>query len=153
MTEIEQIVSGIRDLINGPRKKHALLQNHAPWMMLCSALDVIEDTDCCLEAFLATDINFDSGNQGLNDGKKYMFVYGTLQALFVQQDAVEHFHQALKIRYNLSRDHKSVLREIRDIRNNSIGHPTKSDRQTPIAFNFISRMTIGNQGFTLATAL
>ena len=146
MTDIEQIVSGIRDLINGPRKKHALLQNHAPWMMLCSALDVIEDTDCGLEAFLTTDVNH------FNDGNKYVYVYGTLQALFVQQDAVKHFHQALKIRYNLSRDHKSVLREIRDIRNNSIGHPTKSDRQTPIAFSFISRITIGNQGFTLATA-
>ena len=146
MTEIERFVSEIRDKINEPRKQHALLQDHALWMMLCSSLDVIEDTDCGLEAFLTTDVH------NLNDGNKYVYVYGTLQVLFVQQDAVEHFRQALGMEYNLACDDKSVLMEIRNIRNNSIGHPTKSDRQTPIAFNFISRITIGNQGFTLATA-
>lgn len=142
MTEIEQLVSEIRDNINKPRKKHVLLQNHASWMMLCSALDVIEDTDCGLEAFLTTDVNH------FNDGNKYVYVYGTLQALFVQQDALEHMAEAIEIPYT----RESTLTEIRKIRNNSIGHPTKSDRQTPIAFNFISRITIGNQGFTLATA-
>jgi hypothetical protein len=142
MTEIEQLVSKIRDNVNKPRKKHALLQNHASWMMLCSALDVIEDTDCGLEAFLTTDVNH------FNDGNKYVYVYGTLQALFVQQDAVEHMAEAIKIPYT----RESTLTEIRKIRNNSIGHPTKSDRQTPIAFNFISRITIGSQGFTLVTA-
>ena len=145
MTEIERLVGEIRDKINEPRKQHALLQNHALWVMLCSSLDVIGDTDCGLEAFLTTDVH------DFNDGNKYVYVYGTLQALFVQQDAVKHLHQALEMDYNLARDDKSMLMEIRNIRNNSIGHPTKSDRQTPIAFNFISRMTIGNQGFTLAT--
>ena len=146
MTGIEQLVSEIRDNVNKPRKKHALLQDHASWMMLCSALDVIEDTDCGLEAFLTTEVN------DFNDGNKYVYVYGTLQALVVQQDAVKHFHESIKIPYRLTSDDKSVLGDIRDIRNNSIGHPTKRDRTKPVAFNFISRMTIGNQGFTLATA-
>ena len=146
MTGIEQLVSEIRDNINEPRKKHALLQDHASWMMLCSSMDVIEDTDCGLEAFLTTDVD------DFNDGNKYMYVYGTLQALVVQQDAVKHFHESLNIPHDLTCDHKSVLGHIREIRNNSIGHPTKRDRIKPIAFNFISRITIGNQGFTLATA-
>ena len=54
--------------------------------------------DLCLEAFLETDIDgFDAGN-------KYMYVYGTLQALFVQQDAVEHLIESLKIPYPLNED-------------------------------------------------
>ena len=151
MTEIEQLVDEIRNNINKPRKKHALLQNHVLWMMLCSALDVIEDTDSCLDGFLITDID------KLNIGSKYIFVYGTLQALVVQQDAVRHFGEVLEVSPDLPCEHRSFLLRIRDIRDHSIGHPTKQDRPRkkkgePVSCNFISRTTIGNQGFTLATA-
>ena len=76
MQNILQFISDIRDLVNKPRKQYLLLKDSAAWYMLCSSLDVIEDADLCLEAFLETDIDgFDAGN-------KYMYVYGTLQALF-----------------------------------------------------------------------
>ena len=115
--------------------------------MLCSSLDAIEDTDYCLEAFLTTDID------PLDDGNKYMYVYGTLQALFVQQDAVEHLTESLKIPYPLNENsnEKQQLKEIRDIRNDSVGHPTKRGGGIGRAFNFISRITINNQGFELGT--
>ena len=96
MQNISQLTSDIRDLIDDPRKKHLLLKDSIAWNMLCSSLDVIEDTDYCLEAFLTTDID------SLDDGNKYMYVYGTLQALFVQQDAVEHLTESLKIPYPLN---------------------------------------------------
>ncbi len=88
-------------------------------------------------AFLETNIDgFDAGN-------KYMYVYGTLQALIVQQDAVKNLTESLKIPY--TPDQK--LKDIRDIRNDSVGHPTKRGGGTGSAFNFISRITINNQGF------
>ena len=148
MTEIEQFVDEIREIINSPRIKYTLSQDYAPWMMLCSTLDAIEDTDSCLNAFLTTDINFDSGNQHLDYGRKYIFVYGALQALFVQQDAVENMAKALEIPYT----REATLKEIREIRNDSVGHPTKRGDGQGKAFNFISRMTINNQGFQLGTA-
>ena len=141
MQNISQLTSDIRDLIDDPRKKHLLLKDSIAWNMLCSSLDVIEDTDCCLETFLTTDIDH------LDDGKKYMYVYGTLQALFVQQDAVKHLAESLKISYPLNQQ----LNEIRTIRNDSVGHPTKRGGSTERAFNFISRITISNQGFELGT--
>ena len=141
MQNISQLSSDIRDLIDDPRKKHLLLKDSIAWNMLCSSLDVIEDTDCCLETFLTTDIDH------LDDGKKYMYVYGTLQALFVQQDAVKHLAESLKISYPLNQQ----LNEIRTIRNDSVGHPTKRGGSTERAFNFISRITISNQGFELGT--
>ena len=141
MQNILQLTSDIRGLINAPRKQYLLLKNSTAWNMLCSSLDVIEDTDYCLEAFLTTDID------PLDDGNKYMYVYGTLQALIVQQDAVKHLAESLKIPYTL--DQK--LKDIRDIRNDSVGHPTKRRRGTGKAFNFISRITINNQGFNLGT--
>ena len=147
MQNISQLISDIRDLINEPRKQHLLLKDSAAWNMLCSSLDVIEDTDYCLEAFLTTDID------PLDDGNKYMYVYGTLQALFVQQDAVEHLTEPLKIPYPLNENsnEKQQLNEIREIRNDSVGHPTKRGGGTGRAFNFISRITIDNQGFELGT--
>ncbi len=147
MQNITQLISDIRDLVNKPRKQYLLLKDSAAWYMLCSSLDVIEDADLCLEAFLETDIDgFDAGN-------KYMYVYGTLQALFVQQDAVEHLIESLKIPYPLNEDSngKQQLKEIRDIRNDSVGHPTKRGKGTERAFNFISREPINNQGFRLGT--
>ena len=150
MKNINQLTKKIRELIYPPRKKHALLQDNIGWNMLCSCLDVIEDTDSCLDAFLMTDFDrFDDGDQHLADGNKYMYVYGTLQALVLQQDAVKHLAESLKIPYTSD----PSLRKIREIRNASVGHPTKQDRpaEEPIRFNFISRISIGNQGFKLGT--
>ena len=133
MQNISQLTSDIRDLIDDPRKKHLLLKDSIAWNMLCSSLDVIEDTDCCLETFLTTDIDH------LDDGKKYMYVYGTLQALFVQQDAAKHLAESLEIAYPINKqsNEDQQLNEIRDIRNNSVGHPTKRGGGTGAAFNFI----------------
>ncbi len=144
MQDVKQLMSDVRDMINSPRKQYALLQNVAAWRMLCCCLDVIEDIDCCLEAFLKTDINH------FDDGNKYMYIYGTLQALFVQQDAIKHLAEALKIPYTLD----PSLKEIREIRNDSVGHPTKRDRgkNKTVTFNYISRISIGSQGFRLGTA-
>ena len=148
MPNITQLVSNIRNLINKPRKKHLLLKNSTAWNMLCSSLDVIEDTELGLGTFLATNIDH------LDDGGKYLYVYGTLQALFVQQDAVKHLTESLEIPYNPDANAVQKLDEIRDIRNDSIGHPTKRDRNKDktVRFNFISRISIGNQGFGLGTS-
>ena len=130
-------------------KSDVLLQDTAVCHLLCSSLDVIEDTDYCLEAFLTKDIeglDEEGDKYVLATGTKYMYVYGTLQALFVQQDAVKHLAESLQIPYTCD----SSLKEIREIRNDSVGHPTKRGKGS--AFNFISRVTIDNQGFKLSTA-
>lgn len=156
MKDINQLTEEIRKLIHPPRKKHAVIE----WNMLCSCLDVIEDTDSCLDAFLMTDLDrFDDGDQYLADGNKYMYVYGTLQALYMQQYAVEHLTESLKIPDAEDPSLKKItedpsLKKIREIRNASVGHPTKQDRppKEPVRFNFISRISIGKQGFKLGTA-
>lgn len=139
MQDIAQLVEEIRKLINRPRKQYALLQDRAMWAMLCSSMDTIEDTELCFDAFLTEDID------RADDGVKYVFVYGTLQALFVQQDAVQNFHEALNIPYTQD----PSLGSIREIRNDSVGHPTK--RGGGPSYNFIARITLGSQGFQLRT--
>ena len=141
MQDIAQLVDDIRELINRPRKQYALLQDEAMWAMLCSSMDAIEDTELCFDAFLTEDID------RADDGVKYVFVYGVLQALFVQQDAVQNFHEALNIPYTQN----PSLGSIRKIRNDSVGHPTKRGEGQGRSYNFISRITLGSQGFQLRT--
>ncbi|MDE0087006.1 MAG: hypothetical protein OXU23_14895 [Candidatus Poribacteria bacterium] len=152
MQKITQLVEEIRKLIRHPSKKRSLLQHNVAWNMLYSCLDVIEDTECCLDAFLATDLDhFDGRDQHLADGNKYMYVYGALQALYLQQDAITHLTESLCLVKSFKLP--CSLAKIREIRNASIGHPTKQDRPSkkPVRFNFISRISIGNQGFKLGT--
>jgi len=140
MTTISELESEIRDIINNPRRQYVLLQNSAAWNMLCSYLDVIGDTELAFDASLR--------KRGVEDDvEKYLLVYGALQALFIQQDAVRNLTEALNISYTPD----PLLEHIREIRNDSIGHPTKRGGGSGKAFNFIVRMSLSQHGFTLMT--
>lgn len=128
----------IRDFINKPKKQFNLLKNHKFWNQLCSSLDVIEDSDLAIAAYINSEF-------GTDDGEKYLRLYGVLQALFLQQDAVTNLCESLGLPNNLTSHPK--LKEIRDIRNDSIGHPTK--RGNYKSYHFISRATITKSGFQL----
>ena len=125
---LDKRVKEIRDLINSPRKQHALGQDEAFWLMLCSCMDTIQDTEAALEGFLTEDADSYDRN------RRYLHIYGALQALFVQQDAVDNLHTSLKIRY----PREACIQEIRDIRNYAAGHPTnKTEKGVEGAFNFV----------------
>ncbi|KAF5433529.1 hypothetical protein C5S39_01515 [Candidatus Methanophagaceae archaeon] len=128
----------IRDFINEPRKQFNLLKNPKFWNQLCSSLDVIGDSDLAIDAYINSEF-------GKDDGEKYLSLYGVLQALFLQQDAVTNLCESLGLKNNLIANPK--LKEIRDIRNDSIGHPTK--RGNYKSYHFISRITIEKFGFQL----
>ena len=138
MSRIEELNGEIRDLINAPRKHAALLKDPAQYYKLCSCLDAIGDTEL---AFGAYEQMLDSPRPG----SSYILAYGFLQALFVQQDAVRHLHEALGI----CSEPDTLLDEIRELRNDSAGHPTKRGRGKGNRFNFISRMSIRKSGFQL----
>jgi hypothetical protein len=118
-----------------------LLKNSGAWFKLCSSLDTIGDTEVALDAY-------ESIEEPQSDGEKYLLLYGVLQVLFVQQDAVAHLSEALDIPYSAD----PLITEIREVRNDSIGHPTKRGGGKGRAFNFISRISIGKGGFTLMTS-
>jgi hypothetical protein len=119
-------------------KQFSLLKNHKFWNQLCSSLDVIGDSDLAISAYINSEF-------GTDDGEKYLRLYGVLQALFLQQDAVINLCESLGLPNNLTSHTK--LKEIRDIRNDSIGHPTK--RGNYKSYHFISRVTIAKSGFQL----
>ena len=138
-TTLDKRIKEIRDLINSPRKQHALLGNNALWLMLCSCMDTIQDTEVALESYLTEDTN------NSERGRNYLHTYGALQAIFVQQDAVENLHEALDIQYV----EDASLEQIREIRNDAAGHPTK--RGNKKSFNFVYFRSKYTHGFNLMT--
>ena len=127
---ISQLAQDIQDIVHTNRD--VLSQDIPTWNVLCSALDVIGDTAKCLEASFRMDMS------RLHDGDKYVYIYGALQALTMQQEAVEHLAESLE--YSYTRD--PLLDEIRKDCTDSVGHPTKQGEGAGITSHFISRATI-----------
>lgn len=117
MATIRELEEKIRTFINTPRKHLAIFEDSAKFHKLCSCLDVIGDTELALRAY-------EEMPDSVQPGSSYILVYGFLQTLFVQQDAVSNLHEAFKVPY----EPDPLLFEIRKIRNDAIGHPTERDR-------------------------
>lgn len=105
---------------------------------------MIGDTELALHAYITDP--FPPG-----DGASYLIVYGALQTLFLQQDAIFNLAAALAIPETL--DKYARLGEIREIRNASIGHPTRKGGKTAPSFHFITRVTLSKDGFSLLSDL
>jgi hypothetical protein len=143
---VNESIQRIRDFINKPRRQYLLLKDPASWSQCCSCLDVIEDSELAIAAYSA-------GEFGASDGARYLAVYGLLQALFLQQHAIDNLCRSLGIPDTIYKYPR--LKDIREIRNMSIGHPTKRERngnskkgELP-SYHFISRPTLSINGFTL----
>jgi len=140
---MENKLKQIRRFINQPRRQYNLIKNLPYWNQLCASLDAIEDTKFAIDSYVAVE----SGN---DKGQLYLLVYGVLQALFLQQDAVNNLCEALAIPVEHSKYPK--LKKIRKIRNDSIGHPTKrGESKGKHSYHYISRMSLTLKGFDLLT--
>lgn len=135
----------IRGFIGSPRLQHVLMRDLAAWNVLCSSLDVIGDSHMAISTYEAV-------QESNDDGLCYLFIYGILQALYVQQNAVWHILEALNIKVP---GPDQDLSYVRDIRNRATGHPTKRESRPKQNLtqrsHFITRFTLRTTGFHLAT--
>jgi hypothetical protein len=107
------LLKKIRDLCNHPWKRELLFNDRVKWNKLWASMDAIEDTQLAIETYLGLE-SFDGYNGG------YLYIYGLLQALNIQQDAVNNLNKTL---FNATIDYKNEypkLFEIRENRNNSL---------------------------------
>lgn len=126
------------------REQKQLRRDIAKWNQFRSSLDAIRQTHRAIEAYNHT-------NGDLSDDECYLAIYGLLQALVVQQDAMCHLAEALGTKPVHMARHKR-LEEIRNIRNWSVGHPTKIDRYDTRSHHAIQRTHLGRGGFSLYSA-
>lgn len=137
---VRDLESKIRDRINSRRRQHQLLSRIADWNRLCSALDVVGDTELGLASY--------STHEPVSDiGVRYLHVYGALQLLQTQQDAVAEICAALQIKPAAS----PKVPLVRELRSSAIGHPTRQQEDNRSKSNFIVRATLSQFGFTLFT--
>ncbi|MDE0628623.1 MAG: hypothetical protein OXH99_19690 [Bryobacterales bacterium] len=141
MSKINELVSQIRELINEPRKHLAISEDDTEWYRLCSSLDAIGDTELAFHEYEKLSVPIKSR-------AIYILVYGFLQALYLQQDAVRNLHKALQIPYKSD----PLLREVREVRN-AVVHPTDGGQSKEKRFRFISRMSLNKSGFQLVTVV
>ena len=138
ISEIGRLEDAVRKHINTHRYQVDLLKDSSNWNQICSSLDVIGDTIYAISSYEAAEYPEDHGLQ-------YIYTYGLLQALFLQQDAIRYLSEAFDIKLSLSDE----LLEIRGIRNASIGHPTKQNQKGTRFYNHISRISMSKSGFDL----
>ncbi|MCG8093235.1 MAG: hypothetical protein JAZ17_06335 [Candidatus Thiodiazotropha endolucinida] len=138
--DVAKLEDKIRYFINSGRKQASLLKDSAAWNKLCSSLDVVGDTQLAIEAHQ----NF---HETKGDGESYLIVYGVLQAMLLQQDAVKHIGNALNIKVKLPRQ----LEDIRIIRNSAAGHPAYQKENGLAKSSFITRISLSPVSFQLMT--
>lgn len=138
---ITSLEDDVRNFINTRRQQVQLLGAKNTWNQICSSLDVIGDTALSIQDYFCSP--FPS-----SDGLKYIYTYGFLQSLFLQQDAVRHLAEA----FDIPHDPSDRLTKVREIRNSAIGHPTKQNIKKLTYYNYISRTTLTKTGFTLMRA-
>lgn len=118
--DLQNKIRELRDLINSSicYKQGAWdRKDDGDWSKLWTAVDNVEDTQSAIEEY-----------SSLKEFSR-LAVYGLLQAMFVQQDAIRHLEEAIKIKVvNYKTDYPDLFK-IRDIRNETIGHPTETKRK------------------------
>lgn len=135
-----EISRQIRDYGQNPRHIQRLLTIQFDWHQLCAALDIIEDVDMAIGAYL-------EGDFPSTPGEQYLRVYGVFQALFVQQDALRHFVEVILPSRPITL--VDVLKDVREARNASVGHPSELKRGGDVSAHGINRSTMGKDGFQL----
>jgi hypothetical protein len=143
LENLDILSSKVRDYINIGRIQNKLIQNKKNWNQICSSLDVIGDTTCAISSYINDSFPND-------DGLKYIYIYGILQSLFLQQDSLKHLSCALLLINEKDYKVNDELEKIRNIRNEAIGHPTNKGGGK--SFHYISRITIEKNGFDLLSS-
>jgi hypothetical protein len=140
MQTLYELTRWIRDYGHDPRHLPRLIADRFVWHQIWTAVDILDDVEAAMSAYL-------EGEFPVDVGERYLRVYGIMQALFVQQDALKHLVGAI---------HPSKLLEVADdlkdiceARNASVGHPTQLNRKGMLSTHGIVQITMNKDGFEL----
>lgn len=136
------LMKDIRDFCNHPWKRGQLFQDRTKLNKLWASLDAIENSQLAIDHYLDMP-DFTAVNGG------YLYIYGLMQALFIQQDALSSLSIVLFDTIIDFQVEYPELYKIRELRNNSIGHPT--NRRDNKSFHYIGRDRLNRGQFTLVS--
>ena len=138
----EQCLS-IRDIVFNSPMEHLFLKRKGDRFQIAACLDTIEDAQLAVEEYR---LLYLSSNQ-TDKGKLYLAVYGVLQGIFLQQDALMNLANCLHFPCQI--DDYQALKTIREIRNQSVGHPTSYRRNKTESYFAINRSSLSLEQFEM----
>ena len=140
MPTLRELSIWIRDYGQDPRHQSRLLADRFLWHQLWTAMDVIDDVESALTAYTENEFPTEVG-------EKYLRIYGVMQALFLQQDALDDLIKAIHPAKDICV--KDILKDIREARNASVGHPTRFGRRGVLSTHGIVQHSMRKEGFEL----
>ena len=112
-----ELLRYVREFIQHPRRLDPLINNKPGWYMLTSAMDIVSDTESAIASYEKGDWQ--------DKGTLYLVIFGLLQAMYLQQDALRSMVHALEGNADYKIDSEPEAMSIRQIRHDTVGHPTK----------------------------
>lgn len=113
-----------------------------------SSLYVLIDTQLALDLYKEKEIIVKTQSNWLEEKtKNYILIYGVLQALYIQQDAIINICRVLKIFDKSMILENKDLSYIRNLRNSCTGHPSNNYDSSN---NFISQTSVSQYSFSYA---
>jgi hypothetical protein len=103
------------------------------------SLDVAEDAMAAISCFL-------SGGIGSDVGERYLRLYGVLQAVFLQQSAVLMLCKLFLGTWT-EPGALSAWKELRSLRNLTVGHPVEQSTGNHIRRSFVTQISLADNGF------
>lgn len=138
MTSVDnELIRKTRYHINRIEKQIELMGSREKWLRVTAALNVLEDTDCAITYYRESEYPNELNGQ-------YLFTYGLLQALFVQEDAVNSINIALfdkEVDFKVDYPDAYAVREMRD---DVVGHPTNRRNKE---FIYLAQHSLSKKGF------
>lgn len=137
LKSFQETSSLFRDMINDPRRHYNLFKRPKDFNTVCSAMDIIDDILYALNSYAAS--------KHADQGLAYLEIFGVLQGLYVQQDAIRKLYLIITGKeIDLNSDYPDI-KVVRDIRTRVAGHPVTGNG----ASHFLVRYTVSKWGFKL----
>lgn len=140
MLTMRELSRWIRDYGHDARHQRRLIADRFVWHQLWAAMNIVDDVDSAMHAYLDHEFPTDIG-------ERYLRIYGAMQGLFLQQDALSDLMKAICPGEEVHEN--DVLKDIREARNTSIGHPTRLSRKGNLSTHGIVQISISKDGFDL----
>lgn len=134
---IDELTSQLRGLANKSVFIENIKRHKFNWDLTWAAVDMVEDTQLAINSFRA------GGNGRSNQGEEYLKVYGLFQAIFMQQDAVKHIAEGLKLS-EVSIWEDANASAVRVIRNKYFGHHKHKNQDKTVTYHGVARMSVGS---------
>jgi hypothetical protein len=140
MSDLESVLTQIRDK-HFHRIDLSLFFEEDSDKITCAqiSLDVAEDAMAAISCFL-------SGGIGSGVGERYLRLYGVLQAVFLQQDAILTLCK-LFLGSRTEPGAPSAWKELRSLRNLTVGHPIERGTGEHVRRSFVTQISLTNDGF------